>query len=77
MFNSNDAINARNIPGVPDVVFLNTTLAFNVTKRFALRLNVENILDQGAPYPATAFDTAVYFAGILGRYYRLSAHVKF
>ena len=77
VFDTNDAINTRNIEGVPDVVFLNSTVSLNVSKRFALRLAVENLLDQGSPYPAVASDAAIYYAGILGRYYRVSAHVKF
>ena len=77
VFDANEAPNTRNIAGVPDVVFLNTTVSLNVTKQFALRVNVDNLLDQGSPYPALAADTSLYYAGILGRNFRVSAHVKF
>lgn len=77
VINPNDTPNTRDIPGVPEVVYLNSTIAYNVSKQFTLRVNVDNLLNQGSPYPAVAQDTAVYFAGILGRTYRVSAHVRF
>ncbi|MBV8972317.1 MAG: TonB-dependent receptor [Sphingomonadaceae bacterium] len=77
VFNANDKPNTRDIPGVPEVVFLNSTLSFNVDKRYTLRLTVDNILNQGSPYPAVAQDTSEYYAGILGRYYRVTVRAKF
>jgi hypothetical protein len=62
---------------VPDVVFLNTSLTFNIDRRFSFRVNCDNILSQGSPYPAVAQDTSTYFAGILGRYYRAAFLAKF
>jgi len=77
VFNANDAPKTRDIPGVPDVVFLNASLTFNIDKRFSFRVNCDNILSQGSPYPAVAQDTSTYFAGILGRYYRAAFLAKF
>ncbi len=75
--NANDTPTTRNIPGVPEVVFLNTSLSYTVNRQYTLRLMVDNILNQGSPYPAVASDTAIYYAGILGRYYRVSVRAKF
>ena len=77
VFNANDTANTRSNPGVPAVVFLNSTLSFNVNKQYTLRLTVDNLLNQGSPYPAVAQDTSLYYAGILGRYYRVSVRAKF
>ncbi len=77
VFNANDKANTRDITGVPEVVFLNSTLSYTVNKQYTLRLTVDNILNQGSPYPAVAQDTSVYYAGILGRYYRVSVRAKF
>lgn len=76
VINANDAPNARDISGVPQVVFLNSTVSFAVNKQFTLRLTVDNMLNQGSPYPAVASDTAIYYEGILGRSYRASVRVK-
>ena len=77
VFNANDTATTRDIPGVPQVVFLNATVSYTVDKRYTLRLTADNLLNQGSPYPATAVDTAIYYAGILGRYYRVSVKAKF
>ncbi|QXQ05332.1 TonB-dependent receptor [Sphingosinicellaceae bacterium] len=77
VFNADDTANTRNIKGVPQVVFLNSTLSFNVDKTYTLRLTVDNILNQGSPYPAIAQDTSIYYAAILGRYYRVSVRARF
>ncbi len=77
VFNANDTASTRSNPGVPAVVFLNSTLSFNVNKQYTLRLTVDNLLNQGSPYPAVAQDTSLYYAGILGRYYRVSVRAKF
>ncbi len=77
VFNANDKPNTRDVTGVPQVVYLNSSLAYNVSKQLTLRLGVDNLLNQGPPYPSVAQDTAVYFQGILGRTYRVQAHVRF
>lgn len=77
VFNANDTPNTRDIPGVPQVVFLNATASYTVNKQYTLRFIVDNVLNQGSPYPAVAQDTSIYYAGILGRYYRVAVRAKF
>jgi iron complex outermembrane receptor protein len=77
VFNANDKANTRDVTGVPQVVYLNATASFTVNKQYTLRLTADNLLNQGTPYPAVAQDTAIYYAGILGRYYRVSVRAKF
>ena len=75
--NPNSPPNNLNISGVPQVVFLNSTLSYTVNKQYTIHVTVDNILNQGSPYPAVSTDTAIYYAGILGRYYRISVKAKF
>ena len=77
VFNANEAAGTRDFQGVPAVVFLNATIGANISKHIGLRLNVDNLLDQDPPYPATADSLGTYFSGIRGRYYRASASVRF
>lgn len=76
VFNANDTPTTRDVRGVPEVVYLNSTVSFTVDKRYTLRLTADNLLNQGPPYPSVAQDTSIYFAGILGRSYRVSVRAK-
>lgn len=72
------ANNARNISGVGDWWVFNSTIGVNVNRQFGLKLIVDNVFDRKPPYPAPAGGgTTTYFSGILGRYFRASATVKF
>lgn len=42
----------RKFRGVGDVVFLNTSLSYDINDRFGVRLIIDNILDQDPPFPA-------------------------
>ena len=69
----------RDFAGVGDVVFVNSTLSFNVGERFTLRLIVDNVFDTKPPFPAPtgAASRVTYFDGILGRYFKVGATARF
>lgn len=63
---------------VGDVLFVNTSIAFNIAKKFQLRFVVDNVFDTKPPFPSpTGGGTITYFRGILGRYFRVGASVQF
>lgn len=72
----NYAANYRPFNREHGVVFVNLGVAFNVAKRFEFRLNVDNVLGQLPPYPSSG-TSDVYFRGLLGRFFRAGASVKF
>jgi iron complex outermembrane receptor protein len=79
-FDVDEAANARNIMGVGDWWMFNASVGVKVNEQFGLKLIVDNVFDTQPPYPApagsaNAFPT--YYSGILGRYMRISANVKF
>ena len=72
------AANRRNISGVGAWTVYNATLGFDINKQFGLKLIVDNLLDSKPPYPSPAGGGSVtYFSGILGRYFRVAASMKF
>ncbi|MFN3944828.1 MAG: TonB-dependent receptor domain-containing protein [Allosphingosinicella sp.] len=78
LFNPDEAENNRDIPGVGDVMFVNTTLAFDVNERFGFRLIVDNLLDTRPPYPAPGGGGRItYFDGLMGRYFKVGASIRF
>jgi iron complex outermembrane receptor protein len=63
---------------------INSTVSYNVTKQFTVRLIVDNVFDKQPPFPALAGAqanftpaTTLYFSGIIGRAYILSANMHF
>lgn len=77
-FDLDEAPNTRNIAGVKDWWMINATLGVRVNQQFGLKLIVDNVFDVNPPYPAPAGGgTTTYFSGILGRYARIAASVKF
>lgn len=63
---------------IPSVVFVNMGANFDIDERFELRLTVDNVFDKQPPYPYPASGgTITYFRGLLGRYFRIGANVKF
>ena len=61
-----------------DVVFVNTGMSFDINKRMTFRLIVDNLFDTKPPFPSPAGGGVVsYFPGVLGRYFRAGASVKF
>jgi len=77
-YDLDEAPNTRNITGVKDWWMINATLGVRVNQQFGLKLIVDNVFDVSPPYPAPAGGgTTTYFSGILGRYARIAASVKF
>ena len=73
-------------PRLDDVMFVNTGINFNIAgalnrnigKGMTLRFVVDNVFDTKPPFPVPAFGGSVTsLPGILGRYFRAGASVKF
>lgn len=78
LFDPDEEADNREFRGVGDVVFFNTSLAYDINDRFGVRFIVDNLLDQKPPFPAPGGGGRVtYFDGILGRYFKVGASVKF
>ncbi len=83
-FNNQNTSTSQDILSVAPWWLVNTTISYNVSKEFTVRLIVDNVTDKYPPYPALAGTqgnfsnaTSLYFAGILGRTYVLAANVHF
>lgn len=77
-FDIDEAENSRDILGVGDWWLFNGTVGVNVNRQFGVKFIVDNIFDKKPPYPAPAGGgTTTYYSGILGRYFRVAANVKF
>ncbi|HEX7789560.1 MAG TPA: hypothetical protein VF467_03430, partial [Afipia sp.] len=77
-FDMDAAPNATDIAGVSDWWLFNATVGVRVNDRFGLKFIVDNLLDATPPYPAPlGGGTRTYFSGIMGRYFRAAATVKF
>jgi len=77
-FDIDEAADARNISGVGAWTVFNATVGVKVNQQFGLRFIVDNVFDRSPPYPSPAGGgTTQYFTGILGRYFRAAANVKF
>jgi outer membrane receptor protein involved in Fe transport len=65
-------------PIVGDVVFFNTSIVWDLDDRFRFHVVVDNVFDKKPPFPVPAGGgTVTYFDGILGRYFKFGAGVKF
>jgi outer membrane receptor protein involved in Fe transport len=77
-FSNTAAADARTPSSVDDVVFVNTAVNFNVSEDYQLRFVVDNVFDTPPPFPSpTGGGTITYFRGIMGRYFRVGASVRF
>lgn len=77
-YDIDEAPNARDIMGVDDWWLFNATVGTKVNDNFGLKLIVDNLFDAKPPYPVPAGGgTVTYFSGIMGRYFRIAANVKF
>ena len=73
-----EAENFRDPRGVGDVVFVNTGVSYEIGKKYAIRLVVDNLFDTKPPFPSPAGGgTITYFTGVLGRYFRAGVTVGF
>jgi len=66
------------------VLFVNGGVSFTVdkpagpAKGMTFRFVVDNIFDTKPPFPVPAFGGSIsYYPGVLGRYYRFGASVRF
>lgn len=77
-FDADEPEGTRDIQTIGDVLFVNTSLAYDVTDNFGVRLIVDNLFDKAPPYPVPGGGgTVAYFPGILGRYVRVGATMRF
>jgi iron complex outermembrane receptor protein len=83
-FNNQNTATTQDIWGVGHWWLINSTVAFNVSKSFTVRLIVDNVFDKEPPFPAIAGTggnfapaTSLYFSGIIGRTYLLAANLHF
>jgi iron complex outermembrane recepter protein len=83
-FNNMNTATSQDYWGVGAWWLINTTLSYNVGKNFTARLIVDNVFDKEPPFPAMAgvqanFSnaTTLYFSGIMGRTYVVSANYHF
>jgi iron complex outermembrane receptor protein len=68
----------REFNRLDDVLFVNAGVSLDVNEQFRFRFTVDNLFGSEAPFPVPAFGGVVtYFPGILGRYYRVGASVRF
>ena len=77
-FDPDEALGTREFDGVGDVVFINTALSYDVNEQFQVRLIVDNLFDADPPFPSPGGGGRVtYFDGIMGRYFKVGARVRF
>ena len=84
-FDMDAAPDATDVAGVGDWWLFNATVGVKVNERFGLKLIVDNLFDVTPPWPAPinsgtgtfGSSTRAYFSGIMGRYFRAAATVKF
>lgn len=84
-FNNQNTATSQDILRVNPWWLFNSTLTYNLTGSFQVRLIVDNVFDKEPPFPALAAGTggnfasatSLYFPGIIGRTYLLSADYRF
>ncbi len=83
-FNNQDTANTKDIRGVSHWWLVNTTLAAGLSKALEVRLIVDNVANKEPPFPALAgiggnfaSPTSLYWPGVIGRTYLLSAAYRF
>jgi outer membrane receptor protein involved in Fe transport len=83
-FENNDTATSKDFLGVNSWWLINSTIGYDVSKSFKVRLIVDNVFDKQPPFPALANTggnfvnaTSLYFSGIIGRTYLLSANLHF
>ena len=65
-------------PVVDDVLFVNSSVNYDVTDNFRVSFIVDNVFDTKNPFPTPANGGVVtYFDGVRGRYFKVGAGVKF
>lgn len=75
----NSPVNTYQYSRISPYWMINTSAGLNINDHFSLRLSVNNIFNFGVTYAGTVpeFSTNKEFDAVLGRYFRLTAKVKF
>ena len=83
-FDNKDTATSKDIPGVSHWWLVNTTIGYEFTRSFEMRLIINNVANKEPPFPALAgiggnfaSPTSLYWSGIIGRTYLLSAAYHF
>jgi outer membrane receptor protein involved in Fe transport len=83
-FNNQNTATTQDYFGVGAWWLINSTLAYSPSKNFTVRLIVDNVFNKQPPFPALAGAqanftpaTTLYFSGIVGRAYVVSANYHF
>src|SRR5205807_8531112 len=83
-FSNTDNSNSKDVLGVSHWWLVNTTLGYELSRAFEMRLIVNNVGNKEPPFPGLAgiggnFEspTSLYWSGILGRNYLLSVAYHF
>ncbi len=76
--------NTKNIESLAPWWVINSTVSYDISKNFVARLIVDNVFDKQPPFPALAGvqanftnSTTLYWSGIIGRTYQVSANLRF
>jgi iron complex outermembrane receptor protein len=79
VFNNADGPTTRSVSGVGDWTTWDTSVAYAVTDDVTVQVNIDNLLDNEAPYPAvaSAFGMTTYFSGVLERYASITVRARF
>lgn len=78
-FDAEEDPGTRDVAGVGSFTVWNTALIIRASDRFDFRFNVDNVLNEKIPYPATAGTGALntYYQGLVGRAFLVGAGVHF
>jgi iron complex outermembrane receptor protein len=83
-FDNKDTATTKDILGVSHWWLVNTTIGYEFTRSFETRLIIDNVANKEPPFPALAAiggnfasPTSLYWSGIIGRTYLLSAAYHF
>lgn len=78
LFDPTEPAGTRDVPKIHAYAVYNTALQFNVDKRFNFRINVDNVLNRGLPYPGSGNASQnVYYQGLVGRAFLFGVGVKY
>ncbi|MGI9260441.1 MAG: TonB-dependent receptor domain-containing protein [Woeseiaceae bacterium] len=79
VFNNADSPTTRSVSGVGDWTTWDTSVAYAINDDITVQVNIDNVLDKEAPYPAvaSAFGETTYFSGILERYASITLRARF
>jgi len=79
VFDNADTEFTRNISGVDDWTVVDTTVVYAFRENMDVRVTIDNLFDNDAPYPAVASGAGIstYFPGIRGRFATLTVRAFF